>query len=140
MYGDRPVAGLWTIMSGSQYASITENGRLSVNEGVSGQAVTVRCLYRTFTAEKTFTVSYDNQLTIECAATMAGTMGNAVALYNGAAVSPVWSITSGGSHAAVDALGEISISSSGDITLQAEYANMTATKNVAVVYLANTTS
>ena len=139
-FGGRPVAGLWTIMSGSQYASVTENGRFSVNEGVQGKEVTVRCQYRTFAAEKTFTVSYDNQLTIECAATMTGTSGNAVALYNGAAVSPAWSIISGGSYASIDAAGEISISSSGGVTLQAEYSGLTATKGVEVAYQENTTS
>lgn len=127
-------------MSGSQYASITENGKLTINEGVSSKAITVRCQYRTVATEKTFIVSYDNQLTIECATIMTGVVGNAVALYNGVVVSPVWSITTGGSHATIDALGEISISSSGDITLQATYSDMTVTKNVAVVYQENATS
>lgn len=53
-FGGRPVAGLWTIVSGNQYASITENGRFSVNQDVVNQDVTVRCLYRTFAA-RTFT-------------------------------------------------------------------------------------
>ena len=93
---------------------MNENGKLSVNEGVVGQHVTVRCQYRSFTAEKTFTVSYDNQLTIECASNVTGVSGNAVALYNSATVQPEWSIIDGGQFIQIGQDGAITVTASGD--------------------------
>ena len=92
------------------------------------------------TATASTTVSYDNQLSIEGPDTITGQVGNVVAIYNDAMVSPVWSIVSGGSYATIDALGEVTISSSGSIVVQATYNGYTTTKSMDVVYRANTTT
>lgn len=92
------------------------------------------------TATASTTVSYDNQLTIEGPDEITGQTGNVVARYNGVMVSPVWSIVSGGSYATIDALGELTISSTGGIVVQATYNGYTTTKGMDVVYRANTTT
>lgn len=89
---------------------------------------------------KNITVSYDNQLLIECSDTMNGTSGILVARYNQEIVFPTWSITSGGSCASIDASGNVTITKTGEITVQATYNGYTATKDIHVEYNANTTT
>lgn len=71
---------------------------------------------------------------------MHGTSGVLVARYNQEIVSPAWSITSGGSYASIDSSGNITISQTGDITVQAAYNGYTATKDIHVEYNENTTT
>ena len=47
------------------------------------------------TDSKNIAVTYDNQLVVECASSVSGTSGNAVARYNSQVVQPEWSLVSG---------------------------------------------
>ena len=103
--------------------------------------IEITCTYNDMIAVTTINISYDNQLTIECADTLTGTSGNAIARYNSTAVNDAtWTITSGGTYATVSSTGEITILETGIITLQAEYNDYTATKTINVVYDAGKSS
>ena len=141
--GQQVVATNWTITQGSQYATVNQYGRIDIAVGAVAQQITVSAQYNHYgfyTDSITIEVSYDNQLTIQCANVMTGTSGNCVAVYNSNVISPVWSITTGGAYATIDQSGNITILDSGIIVLQAAYAGYTATKEVNVVYQANTTT
>ena len=77
---------------------------------------------------------------IESPSTISGASGTVVARYNQEIVTPTWSITSGGSCATIDASGNIFISQTGDITIQATYNGYTSTRVIHVEYNANTTT
>lgn len=124
----------WTITSGSQYASINSNGKVTITSGADNNSITVHASYRGFGKDKVITVSYSNQLSIEGPSTMTGTEGNVIALYNNAIVSPYWTITSGNAYATIDSTGAISIIADGEITVSATYNNITTTKVITVVY------
>lgn len=140
IFNNRIVFSTWSITSGSQYAAINSNGKVSINEGVQNQSITVQATYQSQTTTITITISYDNQLSIDCSSTITGTYGNAIARYNSTVVTPIWSIISGNAYAAIDSTGRISIASTGTITIQAVYNNYTTTKNVDVIYDAGTTT
>ena len=131
---NRVVPATWTITSGSQYASINENGKVTINSGVQNQTITVQAVYSSFIDTKTITISYDNQLTIESANTISGTSGNVIARYNGEIINPVWTINSGGSYGTINSSGEITIISSGNIEVQASYSGYSTTKTIALIY------
>lgn len=139
-YDNSVVVGSWSLVSGSSYASMNNNGKITINEGVQEQSIVVLCTYNGMSVEKTIEVTYDNQLTIECASTMTGTIGNAIVTYNSSVVQPVWSIDEGSQYATVDSLGEVTILASGQISLTAQYNGYSCTKHVQVQYQANTTS
>lgn len=128
----------WTVLSGSEAATINRYGRVDINPGTSVAPVTIMAQYGEFSDTKTTTVSYDNQLVINSPDTITGTSGNVVALYNNEACAPVWSITSGNSNATIDAQGVITILQSGSITVQAVYNGYTATKGIMLEYQAGT--
>ena len=134
----------WSVTAGSQYATVNQYGRVDITSGTISQSITVTAQYvdsgNTYTNTLTTTVTYDNQLTIQCSDTITGTSGNCVAVYNEIVVTPTWSITSGGSHATINSTGDITITSSGNITVQAVYSGYTTTKNITLVYEANTTT
>ena len=130
----------WSIVSGSNYITINSNGKVTINEGVTNQTVEIQASYNGETDNKTITVSYDNQLTIESADTITGTSGNVIARYNSTVVTPTWSITSGNQYATIDANGDITITSSGTITVSASYNNYTITKNINLIYDNSTTT
>lgn len=109
MCNDQQVYAQWQLTTGIQYATINPNGRIDVNSGVQNQQITIQCSYCGQTATKTITISYDNQFTIEGSDTMHGTSGKVVARYNQETVTPIWSISSGGSCATIDANGNITI-------------------------------
>lgn len=134
IFNDRVVPATWSITSGSQYATVNSNGKVSIVEGTINQIIVVQAVYNTHTDSKTVTISYDNQLTIECADTITGTSGNAIACYNGNIIVPVWTITSGSTYGSISASGEITITSSGTITLSATYNGYTTTKNIELIY------
>lgn len=137
------VPATWTITNGSEYATVNSNGRVDIVPGTVSQLITVRCDYGNSTTSKSITVSYDNQLTIECQDTIVGTTGNAIAMYNSDAVSASWSIVSGSQYATIDQLGVITIlntGTTGNVTLQAVYGGLTATRVVNVLYQADTES
>ena len=140
LYDGQPVSGTWEITAGALYATINQNGRVDIVEGTTSQTITITCTYLDEEATATIIISYDNQLTIECADTITGTSGNAIARYNSTIVSPTWSITSGGTYATIDQTGAITISASGQVTLQAVYTTYTTTKTINVVYDASTTT
>ena len=116
-YDGNTVYPSWTIVSGSQYVTINSNGKVTINEGVTNQSIEIQASYNGETDNKTITVSYDNQLTIESADTITGISGNVIARYNSSVVTPTWSITSGNQYATIDSSGEITIISSGTITI-----------------------
>jgi len=146
-YDGNTVYPSWTIISGSQYVTINSNGKVTINEGVTNQTIEVQASYNGETDNKTITVSYDNQLTIESADTITGTSGNVIARYNSTVVTPTWSITSGNQYATIDATGAITITASGTITISAEYTDpnsnsniYTTTKNIVLVYDSSTST
>lgn len=139
-YDGNAVFGTWSIISGSQYASINENGKVTINQGVISQTIVIQCVYNGNIATRTITVSYDNQFTIECANEISGTTGNAVARYNSEIVTPSWSITSGNQYATISNDGEITIISTGSITITATYSGYQATKSVDVIYVSGQSS
>ena len=139
-YDGNLVAGQWSLTSGSQYASINENGKIAIAEGAIAKDINVQCTYNGQTATKTINVTYDNELVIECAPKIVGTSGNVVSRYNSSVVQPTWSITSGESYATIDNAGQISIMSSGNVTVNAVYNGYSCSKSIAVEYAANTSS
>jgi len=100
----------------------------------------VRCQYEGETVEKAVTVSYDNQLTIECADVIRGSSATVVARYNGQVVAAAWTKTGGTAGVVIDALGEMTISSSGTAVIQASYSGYTTTKAVEIEYVSNSSS
>jgi len=139
-YDGNTVYPSWTIVSGSQYVTINSNGKVTINEGVTNQSIEIQASYNGETDNKTITVSYDNQLTIESADTITGTSGNVIARYNSSVVTPTWSITSGNQYATIDSSGEITIISSGTITVSASYNNYSANKNINLIYDSSTST
>ena len=140
LYDNAQAPAVWVITSGDTYATINSNGKIDIEAGTIGASVTVAAFYGGCTAFHNITLTYDNQLTIECADTITGISGNAIAKYNSNVVTPTWSITSGNAYATIDSAGEITIISSGNITLSATYNGYTATKEVALVYASNTST
>lgn len=136
LYNGELATGAWALASGFQYATINQNGRVDINAGVQNQSIIVTFQSHSLSATKTITVSYDNQLTIEGPDSMSGESGTVVARYNGAVVTPTWSVTSGGANATISN-GAITILQTGNITVQATYNTYTATKTISVEYVAN---
>lgn len=138
-YDGEQVFGTWSITSGGSYATVNQNGRVDIVSGTTNKSITIQCTYvvdnETLTATKTITVSYDNQLTIECASTLEGISGNAIARYNNEVVTPTWSIVEGSSHATIDSTGAITIRESGTITIRADYRDYRALRTISVVYV-----
>jgi hypothetical protein len=56
--GGAVTASSWTLTSGSQYATVNQNGRIKVNPGVQDKQITVQCAYDGKNASKTITVTY----------------------------------------------------------------------------------
>ena len=137
---DTRVYPTWSITSGSQYVTINSNGKVTILSGAQNNLITVRAVYSSFSKNKNIMVTYDNQLTIEGSGTMTGTSGNVIALYNNTVVNPTWSITSGNAYATINSSGEITILASGEITVSATYSGYTVTKNITLVYNANSSS
>lgn len=69
---------------------------------------------------------------------MSGVSGNLLARYNSAIVTPVWSIISGSGYASISSDGTVTIISDGTITVAATYSGLIATKDIDVVYVADT--
>lgn len=139
----------WSIISGNQYATINQYGRVDLLDDGSGQAHTiiVQATYGNNTDRANIIVTYaQEQLIIQCADTITGTTGNVFAIYDGQVVGDaLWSIITGGEHATIDpGSGNIDIISSGQITIQAEYQGqygpLSATKVVNLVYNSNTST
>lgn len=144
IYNNRIVAPEWTIISGGQYATINEHGKVDIDVGVVNEDIVVQAEFRGRTITKTITISYDNQLTIEGADTITGTSGNVIGRFNGAIVNPEWTIVNGNNFATIDNRGNITIISSGTIEVKAEYqrnnSTYTANKQIELVYDAGTTT
>lgn len=141
--GSQVNASSWTITSGSQYATINQYGRVDIVSGTSNKPITVQATYTkygNYSDTITINISYDNQLVIQCPETITGTSGSCAAMYNNTAVTPTWSITSGNQYATINQNGEITISGSGVVTIQAVYSSYTTTKTINVVYQANATT
>ena len=144
IYNNRIVAPEWTIISGGQYATINEHGKVDIDVGVINEDIVVQAEFRGRTITKTITISYDNQLTIEGADTITGTSGNVIARFNNTIINPEWTIVNGNNFATIDNRGNITIISSGTIEVEAEYTRnnntYTATKQFALVYDTGTTT
>lgn len=139
-YDNETVFSTWSITSGSQYASINENGKVTINQGVVNQTITISCTYDGNTATRDITISYDNQLTIECAYEITGTSGNAIARYNSNVVTPAWFITIGNQYATINNSGEITIIGTGDITIMADYSGYQTSRVIHVTYVSGQSS
>ena len=139
-YDNTTVVPVWSITSGSQYATINSNGRVDIVSGTVSQTIVVQCSYSNVIQTKQIVVSYDNQLTIECDNVMRGTSGNVITRYNSEVVTPVYQITAGGTNATIDATGAITITASGLITVQATYSGYTVTKEISLIYEQNVES
>ena len=144
IYNQKQVAPVWSIISGYQYATINENGKVDIEVGTINEPIVVQAVYKGKTATKTITISYDNQLTIEGADTITGTSGNVIGRFNSTTVNPTWTIVNGNNFATIDNRGNITIVSSGTIEIEAEYVRnnntYTATKQIELIYDAGTTT
>ena len=138
VYNNRIVAPQWTIISGGQYATINEHGKVEIDVGVINEDIIVQAVYRGKTATKTINISYDNQLIIEGADTITGTSGNVIARFNSTIINPEWTIVNGNNFATIDNRGNITVLSSGTIEIEAEYqrnnVTYTAEKQIEIVY------
>jgi hypothetical protein len=56
--GSAVTASSWALTSGSQYATVNQNGKIKVNPGVQDKQITVQCAYGGKNASKTITVTY----------------------------------------------------------------------------------
>ena len=139
-YDNETVFGSWAIISGSQYASINENGKVTINQGVVNQTITIAFTYNGHTVTKSITISYDNELTIECDYEIIGTTGNAIAKYNSVIITPAWFVTSGNQFATINNSGEITILGTGDITIMADYNGYQTSRNVHTTYVSGQSS
>ena len=140
MMNNKVVGATWSITSGSQYATVNQNGKVTINSGANSETIVVKAEYRTFSDTIEIEVTYDNQLVIEGQNPMRGTSGNVIARYNSTMVTPTWSLISGSQYATIDASGNIIILSTGSITIQATYSGYTITKQISVVYDSGSTS
>lgn len=138
-YDGVPVNVQWTVITGNEYATINQWGRVDIASGTVGEYIVVQAVYGLLSEQKTIEITYDNQLVIQCPETITGVSGSAVALYNNNGCVPVWSITSGNANATINEYGELTILQSGVITIQAVYNGYTTTKNVELIYQAGTT-
>ena len=138
VYNNRIVAPQWTIISGGQYATINEHGKVEIDIGVINEDIIVQAVYRGKTATKTINISYDNQLIIEGADTITGISGNVIARFNSTIINPEWTIVNGNNFATIDNRGNITVLSSGTIEIEAEYqrnnVTYTAEKQIEIVY------
>ena len=130
----------WSITSGNQYATINQSGQVTILTGAENSLITVQADYDLFTDSKQLSVTYIKYLRIEGMSTLTGESGNVVALYQSQVVNPTWSITSGNQYATINQSGEITIISSGQITVQATYNNEVETKVITLVYDAGSSS
>ena len=130
----------WSITSGNQYATINQSGQVTILTGAENSLITVQADYDLFTDSKQLSVTYVKYLRIEGMSTLTGESGNVVALYQSQVVNPTWSITSGNQYATINQSGEITIISSGQITIQATYNNEVETKVITLVYDAGSSS
>ena len=143
-YGNRQVNGTWSIISGGQYATINEHGKVEIDVGVIDEDITIKVEFEGKTAIKTINVSYDNQITIEGPDIITGTTGNIIARFNTTIVNPEWTIVNGNNFATIDNRGHITIISSGTIEVEAEYTRnnntYTTSKQIELVYDTGTTT
>ena len=143
-YGKRQVNGTWSIISGGQYATINEHGKVEIDVGVIDEDITIKVEFEGKTAIKTINVSYDNQITIEGPDIITGTTGNIIARFNTTIVNPEWTIVNGNNFATIDNRGHITIISSGTIEVEAEYTRnnntYTTSKQIELVYDTGTTT
>ena len=144
IYNNRQVGATWSIISGSEYATINSNGKVTIDVGVENETIIVQATYKNRTATKTITISYDNQLVIEGANTITGTTGNIIGRFNDTVINPEWTIVNGNNFATIDNRGNITIISSGTIEVEAEYTRnnntYTASKQIELVYDTGTTT
>ena len=133
-FNNTTVTPTWSITSGNQYATIDNNGKVTILQGADNSLITVNASYNELSDSKSISVTFQNPLRIIGQSTLTGELGNVVALYNNRVVNPVWSITSGNAYATISQFGEISIISDGTITVQAEYQNCVVTKTINVIY------
>ena len=133
----------WSITSGNNYATINQNGKVFIESGSINNVVIVSASYvsnnRTYTATKSITVTYDNELIIESPATITGTEGNIIVKFNSENItsSATITVTSGSSHinnGIIGSTGAFTILDSGSITVQVSYLGYTATKTIQLVY------
>ena len=138
--GQLVVAGVnWSLVGGTQYASINETGRVDIEPGTIGQTIVIQASAKGLTTTKTMVITFDNDLSIDVANTLTGTSGNAIARYNDEIVyNPQWAVVSGSEYGNINALGEITITASGTMVISATYNGYMTTKSIELIYNANT--
>ena len=107
---------IWSITSGSQYASINKNtGKVTINEGVSNQSITIlaKSVYNNeITATKTVNITYYQNvdilesISIIGSSTVEGKTSTYTVMYNPEntiKTGVTWSIHSGSNYASIDA-------------------------------------
>ena len=140
IYNNRIVAPTWSIISGGQYATINSNGKVEIEVGVISEQIIVQAVFRGQTVTKNITITYDNQLIIEGADTITGTSGNVICRFNSTIVNPEWTLTAVNGIASIDNRGNITFNDSGTIIIEAVYHGYTTTKQIELVYDADTTT
>jgi len=133
-YDGNQVTSQWSIISGGQYATVNQWGRVDIEPGTANETIVVQAVYGGLSETITIQITYDNQLIISCPDTITGVSGSCVATYNNNGCVPVWSIINGNANAIINEYGEITILQSGDITIQAVYNGYTTTKEVTLEY------
>ena len=106
---------IWSITSGSQYASINENtGKVTINEGVTNQSITIQAVSaydNQIVATKQVTITYYvnvdvlTSISINGSSTVEGKTSNYTVTYNPVntiITGVTWSIYSGSNYASID--------------------------------------
>ncbi len=130
----------WIIISGNTYAQSNSNGKIDIRTNANNTPIVIQTTYRNITKTATCYITYDAQFSIEAPAQMRGTSGQCIARFDGDVVNPSWSVSSGNAYATINSSGTVTISNTGTITVSATYNNRTTTRNIDVVYEANTSS
>lgn len=139
-------AVVWSITSGSNYATIDQNGLVTAKAGASNSAVTIKCTSAansSISATKTIHVTHQIAVTgiaISGPDTVSGTGQYSAALTpsNTTQTDVVWSITSGSTYASIDQNGLVTAkagASNSSVTIKcasADNSEVFATKTISV--------
>ena len=139
-------AVVWSITSGSNYATIDQNGLVTAKAGASNSAVTIKCTSAansSISATKTIHVTHQIAVTgiaISGPDTVSGTGQYSAALTpsNTTQTDVVWSITAGSSYASIDTNGLVTAKDGADnssVTItcvSTENSSISVTKTITV--------
>lgn len=147
---DVTTSATWSVVSGGTYASINQNGELSISSNANTSNITVKAVYGGTESTRQFIVTYhsegslDHTLSIMGASSITGETASFTAFYDGSAdvsSAATWTIISGGTYATINNAGVVTILSNANgnsVTIKAEYENAVATKEITVKYRSGT--